>query len=205
MRTKKSIGYKMVSHGSWSSPIERQRKKKAKKRSIRQMWGEGGKKTFRRTTVSTVPIKSSQRNVTGKLKMPPKHRCRRRCQGKWIRAALKPAPLRMSPTICSELKVGRHSACEPQIKDDCGPCAGRSSVGKGQGNKKRLRATQNGTLNTHYRLVMISPPPLNSGLCSRSPIDFAHFVSEQLIGIKGCNTECLKKLPEDPEIDVAEQ
>lgn len=39
MRTKQSIGYKMISHGSWSSPIERQRKKTTtKKRSIRQMW-----------------------------------------------------------------------------------------------------------------------------------------------------------------------
>lgn len=39
MRTKQSIGYKMISHGSWSSPIERQRKKKKQqKRSIRQMW-----------------------------------------------------------------------------------------------------------------------------------------------------------------------
>lgn len=28
MRTKQSIAYKMISHGSWSSPIERQRKKK---------------------------------------------------------------------------------------------------------------------------------------------------------------------------------
>lgn len=32
MRTKQSIGYKMISHGSWSSPIERQRKKKKKKK-----------------------------------------------------------------------------------------------------------------------------------------------------------------------------
>lgn len=31
MRTKQSIGYKMISHGSWSSPIERQRKKQTKK------------------------------------------------------------------------------------------------------------------------------------------------------------------------------
>lgn len=31
MRTKQSIGYKMISHGSWSSPIERQRKKTTKK------------------------------------------------------------------------------------------------------------------------------------------------------------------------------
>lgn len=34
MRTKQSIAYKMISHGSWSSPIERQRKKKVNQANV---------------------------------------------------------------------------------------------------------------------------------------------------------------------------
>lgn len=53
MRTKQSIGYKMVSHGSWSSPIEKTEKqtnKQKKGQSGRQMWyfqKKRDKRTFR--------------------------------------------------------------------------------------------------------------------------------------------------------------
>lgn len=88
MRTKQSIGYKMISHGSWSSPIERQRKK----RSIRQMWykKKKEKRTFSMTTVEIVLITSSQL-IRLENYMPLKqHRCfwqctnPSRCKRKWI-------------------------------------------------------------------------------------------------------------------------
>lgn len=69
MRTKQSIGYKMISHGSWSSPIERQRKKKKKKKGQSGKCGikKKGKRTFRMTTVEIVLITSSQLIRLGKL------------------------------------------------------------------------------------------------------------------------------------------
>lgn len=68
MRTKQSIGYKMISHGSWSSPIERQRKKTNKKgQSGKCGIKKKGERTFRMTTVEIVLITSSQLIRLGKL------------------------------------------------------------------------------------------------------------------------------------------
>lgn len=71
MRTKQSIGYKMISHGSWSSPIERQRKKTKQNNKKGQSGKCGikkkGKRTFRMTTVEIVLITSSQLIRLGKL------------------------------------------------------------------------------------------------------------------------------------------
>lgn len=77
MRTKQSIAYKMISHGSWSSPIERQRKKK-KKRSIRQMCLKKRKETFRMITVDIVLITGRQL-VRLKNICHLKHTCFQQC------------------------------------------------------------------------------------------------------------------------------
>lgn len=93
MRTKQSIAYEMISHGSWSSPIERQRKKK---RSIRQMCLKKRKETFRMTTVDIVLITGRQL-VRLKKYMPLQHTCSNNAhvrvhgkERKWFTVLIKP-------------------------------------------------------------------------------------------------------------------